>query len=98
VIIIYVIMALIGAAVAIFAVQNLDPVVIRFLGWRREGMPLAVVILISLVAGLAFASLVGFMQHLRLRRRIRQLQVQLHRAETAAAPSRPTLPSDHGFR
>jgi uncharacterized integral membrane protein len=97
VIVIYVMMALIGAAVAIFAVQNLDPVVIRFLGWRRDG-PLAGVILVSILAGLIFASLVSFVQHLKLRRRIRQLTAQLHRMEVAAAPGRPEPPSDHGFR
>ncbi len=38
-VVVYVLMALIGAAVAIFALQNLDPVVIRFLTWRIEGVP-----------------------------------------------------------
>ena len=59
VVIIYLIMVLVGAATAIFAIQNTDPVVIRFLGWRIEGMPLALVILLSALAGLLFATMVA---------------------------------------
>jgi lipopolysaccharide assembly protein A len=97
-VVIYVLMALIGAAVAVFALQNLDPVVIRFLGWRRDGMPLAAVILISIVAGLVFSSLIAFVRHFKLRRRIRQLEAQLHRVEAGAAAARPAMPSDPGLR
>ncbi|HVQ78102.1 MAG TPA: LapA family protein [Candidatus Binatia bacterium] len=104
---VYVVMAVIGAAMAVFALQNLDPVVIRFVTWRIQEVPLAVVILISIVTGLTFASLVGFVQHFKLRRRIRQLEAQIRRAAPPAAPvapavpgapSRPEPPSDHGFR
>jgi putative membrane protein len=95
VIFVYVLMALFGAALAVFALENLDPVVIQFLNWRR-GMPLAAVMLLSLVAGLSLAALVGLIQYLKLRRRIRQLEAQLVRFETAA--TRSELPSDHGFR
>ena len=71
---VYVFMALVGAAAALFAVQNLDPVVIRFLVWRIEGMPLALVILVSAFVGVVFASLSGFAQQWRLRSRLRQLE------------------------
>jgi uncharacterized integral membrane protein len=107
VIVVYVVIAVIGAAVAVFALQNLDPVVIRFVSWRIEDVPLAVVILISIVAGLTFASLVGFVHHFKLRRRIRQLEARLRDAAPPAvpvappapgAPSRLDRPSDHGFR
>jgi uncharacterized integral membrane protein len=94
-IVVYVLMALFGAALAVFALQNLDPVVIRFLGWRVDGMPVAVVILISIVAGLGFASLVAMLQTFKLRRRIRHLEAQLHRVEAAA--SRPEPPPDRGL-
>jgi lipopolysaccharide assembly protein A len=97
-IVVYVLMALIGAAVAIFALQNLDPVVIRFLGWRKDGMPLAAVILISIVTGLVFSSLVASIRHLKLRRRIRHLEAQVHRMEAGTAPAPPALPSDPGLR
>lgn len=83
----YLLMALVGAACAVFALQNMDPVVIRFLGWRVEGMPLALVILLSVLGGLVFASCVGLLRHWRLRSRIRQLEARL------AAQERPALPT-----
>jgi len=92
----YLLMALVGAACAVFALQNMDPVVIRFLGWRVEGMPLALVILVSVLGGLAFASCVGLLRHWKLRSRIRQLEAQLAAQERPATPPTPT-PSVKGL-
>jgi uncharacterized integral membrane protein len=82
----YVLMGLVGAACAVFALQNMDPVVIRFLSWRVEGMPLALVMLVSMLGGLVFASCVGLLRHWKNRSRIRQLEAQL------AAQQRPVMP------
>lgn len=81
-VVVYVLLVLVGAATAIFTVQNTDPVVIRFIGWRVEGMPLALVVLLSLLVGLFIGSTVGVIQQLRLRSRIRQLE----RTSPPAAP------------
>jgi uncharacterized integral membrane protein len=89
---VYVLMALIGAAAAIFAIQNLDPVVIRFLVWRVEGMPVALVILLSAFIGIVFAALSGFAQQWRLRSRLRQLEnqvAQLSAAEVQRGAQQP---------
>jgi uncharacterized integral membrane protein len=89
---VYVLMALVGAAAAIFAIQNLDPVVIRFLGWRVEGMPVALVILLSAFIGAVFAALSGFAREWRLRSRLRQVEAQvaqLTAAETQRGAQRP---------
>ena len=89
---VYVLMALVGAAAAIFAIQNLDPVVIRFLVWRIEGMPVALVILLSAFIGIVFAALSGFAQQWRLRSRLRQLEnqvAQLSAADAQRAAQRP---------
>jgi uncharacterized integral membrane protein len=83
VVIVYLLMALIGAAAAIFALQNVDPVVIRFLMWRVEGAPLAMVIMLSVLAGVVFTALVGLVQQWRLRSRIRQLEQRLAQSPTA---------------
>ncbi len=80
---VYVLMALVGAAAAIFAIQNLDPVVIRFLVWRVDGMPVALVILLSAFIGIVFAALSGFAQQWRLRSRVRQLESQVARLSAA---------------
>jgi uncharacterized integral membrane protein len=90
---VYVLMALVGASAALFAIQNLDPVVIRFLGWRVEGMPVALVILLSAFIGVVFAALSGFAQQWRLRSRVRQLEnqvAQLSAAEVQRGAPRPT--------
>jgi len=70
----YILLILVGAACAVFALQNMDPVVIRF------------VILLSLMGGLIFASVIGLIRHWKLRSRIRQLEAKLQAAE------RPTIP------
>ena len=82
----YILLILVGAACAVFALQNMDPVVIRFVTWRVEGMPLGFVILLSLMGGLIFASVIGLIRHWKLRSRIRQLEAKLEAAE------RPTIP------
>ena len=56
-ILIYLLMALLGSAATVFALQNRDPVQISFLIWSVTGMPLALVILLSLLVGVTFASL-----------------------------------------
>jgi uncharacterized integral membrane protein len=86
----YLLMALVGALCAVFALQNMDPVVIRFLGWRVEGMPLALVILLSVLGGLVLASCVGLLRRWKLRSRIRQLESQLGAQERPAPPAPPT--------
>lgn len=62
---VYVRVALIGAAIAVFALPTLDVGVIRLLTWRTEDAPLAGVILLSLAMGTALAALVGAVPHRR---------------------------------
>ncbi len=82
----YILLILVGAACAVFAVQNMDPVIIRFVTWRVEGMPLGFVILLSVLGGVIFASGVSLIRHWKLRSRIRQLEAKL------LASERPTPP------
>ena len=82
----YLLLIVVGAACAVFALQNMDPVVIRFVTWRVEGMPLGFVILLSLLGGLVFASMIGLIRHWKLRSRIRQLEARLQAAERPTAP------------
>jgi uncharacterized integral membrane protein len=94
-IIIYLLMALLGSAATIFALQNREPVEIWFLVWGVKGMPLALVILLSLLLGVTFASLSGLVKVLRMRYRIRQLEnqvAQLIASQPAATPPSPHAP------
>lgn len=90
--VVYLLMAVVGAAAAIFALQNIDPVVIRFLTWRIEGAPLSMVIMLSIVVGVVLTSLVGFVRQWKLRSRIRQLENRLARlpAEEPQKADQPT--------
>jgi uncharacterized integral membrane protein len=97
-IVIYLLMALLGSAATIFALQNRDPVKITFLAWAIDGMPVALVILLSLLLGVVFTSLSGLVKVLRMRYRIRQLESQVNQliaAQPSAAPpsaAPPRLP------
>ncbi|HWN14515.1 MAG TPA: lipopolysaccharide assembly protein LapA domain-containing protein [Candidatus Dormibacteraeota bacterium] len=90
-IVIYLLMALLGSAATIFALQNRDPVEIWFLAWGVKGMPLALVILLSLLVGVVFASLSGLVKVLKMRYRIRQLETQVGQL-IAAQPVPPPPP------
>src|SRR5262249_14865741 len=78
VIVVYLLVALVGAVIAVFAIQNIGPVVIRFLGWQIEGA-LSLVVLLSVLLGIVLASLIGVVPHWRLRARIRQLENRVAR-------------------
>jgi uncharacterized integral membrane protein len=93
-IIIYLLMALLGSLATLFALQNREPVEIWFLTWSVKGMPLALVILLSLLLGVVFASLSGAVKILKLRYRIRQLEAQVSQliAAQAASPTAPRAP------
>jgi len=91
VVIVYVFMILVGAALAVFAMQNSNPVEINFLLWTKS-VALALVILLSTLAGLLFASMVALVQQLSLRSRIRALERQ---APPPAAP-KPAPPVPPG--
>jgi uncharacterized integral membrane protein len=82
----YLLLVLVGAACAVFALQNMDPVVIRFVTWRVEGMPLGFVILLSVLGGVIFASGVGLLRYWKLRSKIRQLEARLLAAERQTPP------------
>ena len=87
-ILIYLLMALVGAAAVAFAVQNPTSVAVSFLIWQSRGMPLSLVILLSALAGIVFASVAGLAQQIRLRLRIRQLEARVAKltAPTAGLP------------
>ena len=83
--VVYLLVALIGAAIALFAIQNINPVVVRFLGWQIESA-LSLVILLSVVIGIVVASLMGLVRHWTLRARIRQLESRLAQLGAADQP------------
>ena len=92
-IVIYLLMAVLGSATTIFALQNRYPVEISFLTWSVQGMPLALVILLSLLLGIVFTSLSGLVKILKLKYRIRQLETQVSQLIAAQTPPSSASPS-----
>ena len=88
--VVYLLVAVFGGTIAVFAIQNLTPVVIQFLGWRIEGA-LSLVVLLSILVGIVLTSLCGLVPHWRLRSRIRQLENRLAQ-RSAAEPQRADQP------
>ncbi len=77
-----------AAGVAMFAVQNAGPVLIRFGFWSVE-LSLVVVILVALAVGAVLASLIGLPGWLRDRRRLRQQSRQLEALRVTQPPPTP---------
>jgi uncharacterized integral membrane protein len=101
----YVIVAIVAASVAVFALQNAEPTKIRFLFWVVDGVPVAALVLLSLAAGLVVAGVPLWLGRWRLRARARTLEARVAALERPApsppsgaptsatgAPSRPRLP------
>jgi uncharacterized integral membrane protein len=86
----YLLVALIGAAIALFAIQNNSTVVIWFLAWQIKGA-LSLVILLSVRVGVVLTALLGVVRHWKLRSRIRQLENRLARLP---APTPHTVSQD----
>jgi uncharacterized integral membrane protein len=79
----YLVVALLATAVTIFAIQNSAPTAVEFLLWKREGMPVSALILISLAAGLVLAGVPLAIQKWRLRARVHTLETRVRMLETA---------------
>ena len=93
----YLVVALLAAAVAVFALQNGEPTPVRFLAWTAGGFPLAGLILIALACGLVIAGVPLLIQRWRLRARVRALERRVAELEaprsSGPAPGR-ALPRD----
>ena len=86
----YLIVAIVAAAVAVFALQNGEPTPVRFAVWSMDGFPLAGLILLALAGGLIMAGLPLLIQRWRLRGRLRAAERRV--AELEAVRSSPPAP------
>ncbi|HEX2279170.1 MAG TPA: LapA family protein [Candidatus Tectomicrobia bacterium] len=72
-VIVFVLGAIVGMAVLLFALQNQEPVTLHFLSaWQTQPIPLFLVMIASVASGFVMASLFGLAAYLRQRRIIRQ--------------------------
>jgi len=81
---VFILATLILLAVAVFAIQNPDPVTLKFLGWQLQSS-VAVLTLGASAAGAILASLLGLASRLR--------RWQRARATAAVAPAPPAGPA-----
>ena len=69
--------AMLGAAVAFFTLQNLEPAAVSFFHWHSVKLPLSLLMLLSALAGVLLTAMSGLAQQLQMFRRIRYLERQL---------------------
>jgi len=79
----YVIVGVLSAAVAVFALQNNQPMSLRFVAWSLEGVPLAGAVLAALAVGLILAAVPLAIANWRTRSRVRQLETKVEMLESA---------------
>ncbi len=82
---------LLGGAAVVFALQNLAPVMVSFLGWNFEGS-VALIVLISMLAGVIISllfslssAITGMINESRLKRHNESLKKELDEHKVALA-------------
>lgn len=95
-----VLVILLALVLALFGIQNPQPVTLNFLNFRSDALPLYVVILLSALVGILLSTILGLRSRiaatLRLRRQERQiteLEKQLAARTTTVAPT-TEMPAD----
>jgi uncharacterized integral membrane protein len=86
----YLLVAIVAAAVAVFALQNSAPTRVQFAVWSIDNVPVAAVVLLALAAGLVVAGVPLLIQRWRLRARLRALETRLAVLEREASATRET--------
>ena len=80
---------LVALALVVLTVQNPNPVSVQFLSWEAQQVPVIVIVLISLSAGVIVSSVLGLIKQSKLKEKIRQQQREI---EDLRQP--PDLPDD----
>jgi uncharacterized integral membrane protein len=87
----YLMVALIAAAVAVFALQNSAQASVRFLVWTFDGLPIAAVALISLGIGLVVGGLPLWIRSWRWRSQARSAEARTAMLEKTLAERHQAL-------
>jgi uncharacterized integral membrane protein len=81
----YLVVALLAAAIVVFAFQNATQISVRFLVWTLPTASVAAVALVALGAGLVLAGIPLWIQRWRLRSRVRTLEAEVRQLSTSLA-------------
>ena len=72
-----IIMLLIALVLILMTVQNPNPVSVQFLSWHARQVPVIIIILISLLAGMIISAFWGLVKQSKLKDRIRRLENEI---------------------
>lgn len=72
-----IIILLVALVLVLMTVQNPNPVSVQFLSWEATQVPVIIVILISLLAGIIISSVLGLIKQSKLKDKIRRLQREI---------------------
>ena len=86
----YVLVGILSAAVAVFALQNTQPMSLRFIAWSIDNVPLAGAVLVALAVGLVLAAVPLSIANWRWRSRVRALESKVAMLETALTSREPS--------
>ena len=88
-VVVYLLVAMLGAAVAFFTIQNPEPVAVTFFHWRSARLALSLLMLFSALTGVLLTLLSGFAQQIQLHRRIYYLERRLAEVSGMSRQSPP---------
>ncbi len=92
---------ILGAALALFAVENQELVTLHFLWFTARALPMSLALLVAVVLGLLAGLLLALPGRLTVGRREKRLRRNVGRLEAQATPvttSAPTLGATHATR
>jgi uncharacterized integral membrane protein len=72
-----IIILLVALVLVLMTVQNPNPVSVQFLSWEAQQVPVIIIILISLLAGVIISSVLGLIKQSKLKDKIRRLQREI---------------------
>lgn len=73
---------ILGFAMTIFALQNSITVQVKLLWWKITDVPLALILVISILIGVSVTAVFAFIDKQRLRNKIRRLQSRVKEFES----------------
>ncbi len=72
-----IIILLVALVLILMTVQNPNPVSVQFLSWEAQQVPVIIIILISLLAGIIISTVLGLIKQSKLKDKIRRLQREI---------------------
>ncbi len=72
-----IIILLVALVLVLMTVQNPNPVSVQFLSWEAQQVPLIIIILISLLAGVIISTVLGLIKQSKLKDKVRRLQREI---------------------